>query len=394
MRRRLNMALHLYGIVEGLQLSSTTNAGITQVSISAGMAIDSFGREIYLLAPYTFDDIQDVQANRITAQDDYQVWIQYVRQANTPPSVGYAACNQTAETTRWQETYRIVLLNNASAATPPAVTDDISEEDPDTDTSNGVLLGVVTVTPGAAGGAFDLPHTSTVPPQPKPQPPLTYIGLRAQRIQPPNFPDTVSLAFDITKADDALVPPIGVDVPSNLFAEQDLVVGPNFPVTLPSGVTPPAAGNVKVAGDLFLLGDCFFPTPGGTWQKLADLIKGLVPDIQAGQFSVPGGPGQITGDVSSGTLSLKLTTAVKNVKTAQIIASVTGMTFNTVANLNTINTDVGGNLAISVNAIWAGNSTNPGPFTISWTVGPVDTPKSLIPLNLLTISWVVIFYPQ
>src|SRR4051794_36350203 len=71
MRRRLNMALHLYGIVEGLQLTVTSPANITQVLISPGMAIDPYGREILLLAPYTFDDQADVQANRIINPKTY-----------------------------------------------------------------------------------------------------------------------------------------------------------------------------------------------------------------------------------------------------------------------------------------------------------------------------------
>src|SRR5208337_2579073 len=203
MRRRLNMALHLYGIVEGLQLTPSSNAGITQVSINPGMAIDPYGREIFLLAPYTFDDQADVLANHITSSGNYQVWIQYSRIADTPPSVGYASCNETDQTTRWRETCKVVLLKSSGTPDIPAVTDDISEENPDTDTSNGVFLGFVTVTPNSVTGAFSLPPTQ--PAQPAP----VYIGLCAQQIQPPDFPDTVSPAFDITSSDGPLLPPLG-----------------------------------------------------------------------------------------------------------------------------------------------------------------------------------------
>ena len=56
MRRRLNMALHLWGIVEGLDITKDTEAGITQYAIEPGMAIDPYGREILVFAPYVLDE--------------------------------------------------------------------------------------------------------------------------------------------------------------------------------------------------------------------------------------------------------------------------------------------------------------------------------------------------
>ncbi len=100
MRRRLNRYLHLHGIAEGLQLNQDTEGTISEVSILPGMAIDAFGREIYVFAPYTFGDA-DIAANRISTAGLYDVWLRYNKTAATPPSSGYAACNQTDQYTRW-----------------------------------------------------------------------------------------------------------------------------------------------------------------------------------------------------------------------------------------------------------------------------------------------------
>jgi hypothetical protein len=392
MRRRLNMALHLYGIVEGLQLGSTTNVGITEVSISAGMAIDLYGREIYLLAPYTFDDVQDVQANRITVPGDYQIWIQYVRQADTPPSNGYAACNQTSETTRWRETCRIVLLSNTSADTPPAVTDDISEEDPDPDTSNGVLLGVVTVTPGAVNGVFTLPQTNTVPPQPKPQPPLAYIGLRAQQIQPPNFPDTTT--FDPTSAAKPLTPPIGVEVQSNLFADQNLIVGTNFNVKLADGVTVPSRGNVKIGGDVFLSGDLYLPPPDGdtNWQDLKAFIQSQTPDVLVGIKQVTPGPSEQANGAFTFTVP---SSRLKQIGSVNATASIAGIQWNTAANV-TATVGAAGLLQvqiISVNAQLNNASKSSCDITVNWSVSPTTPNPYASPIQQLWISYVAVCYP-
>ena len=53
MRRQHNLALHGWGWVWGLEIS-TVGAGTT-LTVAAGMAIDSLGREIFLLAPASLD---------------------------------------------------------------------------------------------------------------------------------------------------------------------------------------------------------------------------------------------------------------------------------------------------------------------------------------------------
>jgi hypothetical protein len=51
LRRLHNLSLHTWGIVKGLEVSTTSTPG--QVTVSAGMAIDSMGQEIVLTKPQT-----------------------------------------------------------------------------------------------------------------------------------------------------------------------------------------------------------------------------------------------------------------------------------------------------------------------------------------------------
>ena len=397
MRRRLNMALHLYGIVEGLQLNVSTNAGITQVSISTGMAIDLYGREIFLLAPYTFDDQADVMANRITSSGNYQVWIQYSRVADTPPSVGYAVCNANGQTTRWRETFKVVLLKSSTPTVPPAVTDDISEEDPDTDTSNGVFLGFVTVTPNSLTGVFNLPPTQ--PTQPAP----VYIGLRAQRIFCPVEPSN----FDVLDKQSAREPATSLEIHPNVFADQNLIVGDDFlvdsttiqpqPTPVPPAVFPNPNGNVKVAADLYLQGELYTnrlvnSPPKPAWLSLGAYIKSFLPDIQIQSQTITIQNGSAT-DPSSGTLPLiTVTTSLTQFAPGkvQVSAWISGVTFNPgvpVAELQAA--------TFGIKASGSPLSANTYSLSLTWTVGPsvVIGGNFFTPISSLNVCWIVVFYP-
>lgn len=401
MRRRLNMALHLYGIVEGLQLKDTSDpsTGISQVSVTSGMAIDPFGREIFLLAPYTFDDVADVNANRITVSQLYEVWIQYVRVADTPPSVGYAACDTTAQNTRWLETFKIVLLNKATPKhpPPPQVTDDISEDEtPDPDTSNGVFLGRIHAAPGSTKGVFSLKDASgnTIH-----QPTLTYVGLRAQSIQPPDYPDTTSPAVSILSPSDPLVPPLGVEVLSDLFCEQNLIVGQDFLVSpAPNPPTPPPfpspTGNLKVASDLFLQGNLYSDV-SGAWLNLAQLIAALVPDVLVGSKEVFT-PGTLP-TVDHGTYIFSVSSSrLSSVGSANVSVAVATFQTNTQSILAQI-LGPGDQVSVQVTPL----KPNPGgsntfDVSVNWSVTPSGNDAAgffSIGIVELTISYVVICYP-
>jgi hypothetical protein len=413
MRRRLNMSLHLYGIVEGLQLQDTSDAstGISQVSIISGMAIERFGREIFLLAPYTFDDVADVNANKITVSQIYEVWIQYLRVPETPPSVGYAACDTTAQNTRWLETFKIVLLSTATPTNPPApqVTDDISEDEtPDPDTSNGVYLGKVFVAPGSTTGVFSLNDASG---NPISQPHLSYIGLRAQNIQAPDYPDTTSPAFDILNPNSPLTPPLGVEVQSNLFCDQNLIVGQDFAVSPPPNPAPPApfpepTGNLKVASDLFLQGNLYSEV-SGAWLNIAQQVAALLPDVLVGIVEVTPSPplGQAPAPFKF-TVSSSHLKAIGRVTATAAIAS---LQWNTKAILQLNLVDASQILAQIISVAAQPNPTinNACDVTVTWTVGPTfsnaitpaSAPLPAVPATFesaivdLWISYVVVCYP-
>ena len=396
MRRRLNIGLHLYGVVEGLQLQDTSGAGISQVSVASGMAIDAFGREIFLLAPYTFDDVADVNANRITVGGQYEVWVQYVRIQDTPPSVGYAVCDVTAQYTRWLETYKIVLLKSTTptSLTPPQVTDDISEDEtPDPDTSNGVFLGIINVNPASTSGVF-----SYLSPKPGS---ITFVGLRAQQIQPPNFANATPPV--ITNANDPHTAPLAVEVQSNLFCDQNLIVGPDFPVPLAANPGPPPfpspTGNVKVAADLFLQGN-LYTQQSAVWSPLGVYIKSLLPDIQISQLTVPlSGTGHLDPITVVNTLSPKSAYLPQIDPTRlSVFASISAMELDGLGTTYTL-AELSPKLYIQVTTskpVYV--APNGCTLTLTVTVDPSINPGGLAtnnvtPWSSVTVAYIVTFYP-
>jgi len=100
MRRRLNRGLYSFGIVEGLRVTKTANRSVT---VQAGVAIDSQGREIIL------DALRPVA---ITAPAGTRVFITAAYQeTQTDPSTTTGATGNT----RWTEDPIVVAVT----ATPP-----------------------------------------------------------------------------------------------------------------------------------------------------------------------------------------------------------------------------------------------------------------------------------
>lgn len=122
MRRRHNLAQHQWGIVTGLELVGDT----TGVSVQPGMAVDGFGREIVVFAPYTIP----TEAYRGDGQY-HSVWLQYAELPITTVQTGYAACDAGNQYNRVAETYQIVVdprspydgivVNNSKQAPEPAL---------------------------------------------------------------------------------------------------------------------------------------------------------------------------------------------------------------------------------------------------------------------------------
>src|SRR5262245_32225273 len=101
MRRRLNLALHLWGIVDGLELKGSDEAaGIPVAYVTPGLAIDAYGREIVLFTAYPISD-EVLYGNNAWQDGTYSVWARYARRAGTPPAPGYRTCRPEEQYTRW-----------------------------------------------------------------------------------------------------------------------------------------------------------------------------------------------------------------------------------------------------------------------------------------------------
>lgn len=111
MRRRHNVGHHLLGIVTGLEILEVPQASGTgiDVYVQPGLAIDGFGREIVVFAPYKLDaaDFRSFATEKAAAT--HEVWIGYREQLDTPPAAGYAQCDGEDQNKRVREDFRIVI---------------------------------------------------------------------------------------------------------------------------------------------------------------------------------------------------------------------------------------------------------------------------------------------
>jgi hypothetical protein len=383
MRRRLNLSLHLWGIVEGLNIKpGDVIPGVPQqFYISPGMAIDAYGREIFLFKPYILSE-EDVRRNRQTDPVVYSLYIAYATELGTPPAAGYRVCDLDNQNTRRHESYEIIITKEAddkvNPKEEPSVTDDLSD-DP-IKKPWPVRLGSVEV-------AADLSISNAWPKN------RTYVGLRAQRIVAP-----VRSEGDSTP--DANLP---ISVEADFRPRKNLIVGKDFEV-LATDVTPAPTvnpfpskkGNLKVRHDLFMRGE-FYKQVGTKWLRLAEHIKSLVPDVLVGEQPLnvpansPGGPvnGILTFAVNSGRL--------QTIGEAFGTASIKKIEWNTRAELAVIVTNVD-EIRIEINAVTVNTRTpsdNGCDVEISWSLRPTlnaATFRSAI-LNA-TISYVIVCYPE
>jgi hypothetical protein len=392
LRRRLNRSLHLYGIVEGLELEVDPQGGINQVSITPGLAIDAFGREIFLFAPYAFGD-DDVTANRITGNAIVDVWICYRKTAATLPSSGYGQCNDPNQYTRWQESYAVILVKQG---TVPFV--DPGFVDPDTDDPEldkvGVLLGSVSVNPGAVTNLFANPQFDNR---------RVFIGNRVQRLRPAVDPTKAgTVPYPILSPNTALNPPASLGVETNLFVEQNLVVGDDFNVNIadispkPTGAYPPpnAAGYiqgvVKVAGDLFAKGNVFsYSNELKKFLAFKEVAKQSLPDVLTDQTGVSPGP-SATG-LTSGTQSFVLTSSkITQLSSVVPFASISAFQFQDKATFEPL----WAGFMPQVSIIAVGKILGPAPnqctISVTWTVGPSTATHCAI--RDFTISVIAVCY--
>src|ERR1051325_3854140 len=107
-RRRLHMAMNMWGIVDGLDIQSDTEGTVKTFSIAPGTAIDAYGREIFVGAPYQLDD-SVLQANIINKVGRYVLLIRYKVDPATPPSNGYGQCQGGNQLTRGPASFESAL---------------------------------------------------------------------------------------------------------------------------------------------------------------------------------------------------------------------------------------------------------------------------------------------
>jgi hypothetical protein len=423
MRRRLNLALHLWGIVYGLELQKgeVTQGATEQFYVSQGMAIDAYGREIIVSKKHLLSE--DLDNNGITAAGTYSVWIKYTREAATPPEAAYRRCDLQDQFTRWRESFEILIC---SAATNPNPADpDPFGDLPDDPVKFPWFIHL---------GRINVDSTRTIK-EGTNEERCPYIGVRAQRIVAPRktTKEFKVLGADATHANDPLKPLTSIAVTDNLFLEQNLIVGNDFAVAQQNIVPPPpntslpptfpsSTGNLKVASDFFLRGDLYThcdSTHPDLWlnldQCIRERIKNSVPEVRIGFATVQFSPK--TSVDASGTISeitdFTITTQLAQVDDGAntIITSIAGIVGKSITQVSPSPTGllVTGKstqtFQIETSGTVSLRSDSRGTYNVSLAckVGPAHQIQSGsqaqatqydVPIDSVTVSYVVILCPK
>ena len=403
MRRRLNLALHRWGIVEGLELKNDDKLvpdAPPQVYLTPGMAVDAYGREIVVFAPFVISE-EYLNEKGVSTGGTYSVWLAYQRGPSTPPSPGYALCDQKDQYTRWRESFEVLIKDSTFAPPDPANPPEASSElfDDPKKAPWPVKLGQIQFNPGAAGPAPKI----TVLTKPEDR---TYIGLRAQRMVAPRQPGTG--VFDVLAPNSSLNPPASIGIEANLFAEQNLIVGDDFqvkdiqppPALVAPATYPNPTGNVKVTSDLFLNGN-LYANVGGQFLGLSEYIKTFLPEIQFHTADVKINPGQT--DPSNGTEPLKVSSKnLAKVSKAEVASWIAGVQWNTKKNVDDILAKVGNSAQFLFNVKSQISPSGPSSaydVELKWSVGPTAklpagaSTEFRSAIVSLTITCVVVFHP-
>ena len=317
----------------------------------------------------------------------------YNKTAATPPSSGYAVCNQSNQYTRWVESYSVVLLPSPSSPfSDPAFTDDDSDT-PGQD-QVGILLGTVAVDPNSVTLQFSSPTFHN----------RHFLGVIAQRIQtPPGYDATQSYQF--LQKNTAHSPAVSLAIEPNIFARQNLILGPDFDLT--GATIKPAAstntsGSAKVASDLFVQGNLYSNVivSGvqqwlGVSQYVQTLVQQFLPEIVIGQTPVAVNNTPVNAGLAAATAQIAVnTTRLTNVSSAIPLASFSQIQTADQTDLNAL---------FATGAIQIGITTPPtasfvgqnGNVNVSWQAGPASggPPTTKCAIQNFTISCVVICFP-
>lgn len=396
MRRRMNRALHLWGIVTGLDVkkAAAVPGAPEQYFVSPGLAIDLAGREVINADPFVLDETV-LRDNRVQDVGRYSLWIRYTREATTPPEAGYALCDLKDQFTRWRESARIFIstdpaYHGPSPANAPSPTDALSD-DPDEDWS--LRLGTVDVGKDGAGklivqGAWPEGRT--------------YVGVRAQRITAP---------------DAGLVSPPYVKQPitvqdADLLIEQNAAVGQDFKITDLTPQPPPqplaSPGTLKIAGDLAVKGNVYAGTKlfqvdstTGKWIDLEGYVKAFIPDVKTMVPEIITDTIEVTpiAAAPNGTMTISKSSTLPAVSGASIAVSLAGIEWLSWDDFviwwfNTSQTTPIRTRVYATSPQRQGTTTT-FDFPISWEVGPPSTATNplLLWVRKLWVSYVITFKP-
>lgn len=400
MRRRMNLALHLSGIVDGLDIEEDAPVpGVPTVRyhVTAGMAIDAYGREILL--PYAFPlDDELLLIHRISQAASYSLWIAYDLEQGTPAEARLRNCHTQDHNTRWHESYRIIISNDLEPAGDIAFTGTLRDDSEPP--IRRVRLGTVNV----SSPAGKLTIATAVAEA------RTYVGLRAQRITTPTarpLPPASSTTETkvLLSANPPATPPLSLGIEADLVAEKDLIVGDNFIIERgkinppqPDPLTfPKANGNIKIAGDFFLGGNLYARRANNEWLGLKELIESLMPDIFIDEVTIPvvASP-QPIGQVSTVEKVIKLETRFLVPRLAKMIVSISDVSWLSLSDDAVWVTNVGPSsvvplvMGVSVSSTHADTKYD---FTVKVRVGPTASAAPELRVTSLTVSYVAIFLP-
>jgi hypothetical protein len=399
MRRRLNLALHLTGLIDGLELAKgPIEPGLPdQVYVTPGMAIDGYGREIVRFSSFAIDE--DVLAdNKVSALGDYAVYVSYRRELGTPPEAGYRVCNLKDQYTRWLETGRIFLSNDTQLQPTVALTDALPD-DPDA-APWPIKLGSVKI---ALDGTGRLAATDVNAPKPGDR---NYIGIRAQRLVAP--------VASLTAAADKQEKTLPIWSESDFRASKNLIVGTDFQIDktkVKPKPTDPAfpgdAGNLRVEKNLFLTGE-LYKSQGNQWLGLSELFRQMTPEIKVVN-GVKIDTTAASADPPNNTIPLDsalLTSSVMtNPSSATVFVALAGVELQSKTGLSTwwgdLNAPANGtavNIGVTVSTLAKKAGTN-NVFegSLSWSIGPKSNPANpanakIIATNLI-VNVMTVFSP-
>jgi hypothetical protein len=395
MRRRLNMALHLWGIVEGAQIRAAQPPPgvLAYVEVTEGMVIDAYGREMVIAHSISIAE-EDLHQRGITSTNTYPVWIAYAPELSTPPEEGYRICNLKDQYTRLRENYKIIIDSDFKGPTPPPPGPALELSDDPVRFPWAVKLGAVFY-----NATTHKVTDATIPSD------RNYIGLRAQRVQAPTVtPSTSSAAHEEILGGSPIKAPLTLDVQPTLIAERNLIVGGNFPISIPAAPPfPKPDGNLKVTNDLFLNGTFYInKTSSGvsTWVDLDKYIRDIIPKItphvviKSESVAIPAQT--VIKDTFTFTPApFPITTKLGTVSGVEVVVGISGLRFQSVETIATLSGSANKDEPIHIEVVkttvnWPSPTHPSYNLEVVFKVGPTLT-TGAGPFNSIVQSFDIIY---